>query len=59
MADQEKQELEDLEPQKDAKGGAASADAIYMKNNALDAASLDAGQSQDRSSLDRGTKNLD
>ena len=59
MADQEKQELEDLEPKKDAKGGTASADAIYMKNKSLDAASLDAGQSPDRGSLDAGNKSLD
>jgi len=55
MADEEKKELEDLEPQQDAKGGkTTNPDAIYMKN----AASLDAGQSADRASLD-ANKSLD
>ena len=56
MADQEKKELEDLEPQKDAKGGkTTNPDAIYMKNAA---ASADASQSPDRGSLD-ASKSLD
>ena len=56
MPDQEKQQVEDLEPKKDAKGGARNLDAANLDGGkSLDRASLDGGKSLDGGSLDRSS----
>ena len=61
MPDQEKQQVEDLEPKKDAKGGARNLDAANPDGTSLDRASLDGGgKTLDGASLDRSiNKSLD